>query len=151
MLRLADLGAYWRNTRKMPTLLRMFCQGCMVVSPLMLLLIMLPIGNWNVDGQELTYRQFWTSAYPPIFISGLLLMTIGAWGAAARNSNSRWAVVLATLVPFLCALLLPSSSQYEWFDVVGATLMSLVMYLLLFHLPAVVKYYERDDECGGSA
>ena len=60
MRRLSDIATWWRNTYKMPSLIRMFCQGFMIVSPLMLALIALPIGDWNVNGQKLTYVELET-------------------------------------------------------------------------------------------
>jgi hypothetical protein len=45
MPRLTSLATYWRNTRQMPSLIRMLCQGFMIVSPLMVVLITIANGQ----------------------------------------------------------------------------------------------------------
>jgi hypothetical protein len=123
----------------------MFCQGFMIVSPLMLALIALPIGDWNVNGQKLTYVEIWTSGYAPALAIACFLMTVGAWGAAARNRRSRWAIVLSGLVPYL-VLFFGTLTGYDWFAVLGGAVMSFLLFLVLFRLPSIAAYYAQDHE-----
>ncbi len=150
MLRLGDLGTYWRNTRSMPSLVRMFCQGSMLVPPIFVVLAAWPISDWSVNGKNLTYSEFWASGPAPTIASGLILVTIGAWGAAARNSRSRWAILFSVPVPYLVAFsfdyLTSYSSGYDWFDLIGSVIMTFLLYLVFFRLEPVVNWYAHGNQ-----
>ena len=80
------LVALWRNTKEMPALLRMFCQGAMVAPPLLAVVLLVPLTNWNVNGREVHYSELWSSGAGLTMLVLLLMVSAGSWGLAARRS-----------------------------------------------------------------
>lgn len=128
-------------------MIRILCHGGMVVCPLMLLFVLLPVFNWEVNGQEMTYRELWTSGTGVVFAFSLATGAAGSWGLAARKPWARW--VLVCMEPAL--LLVLALNQSTWMEQEGlplgelavqTLLTSLCIYACLFHLPGMRRYYE---------
>ena len=65
----------WKNTKQMPLVLGVLCQGGMVVAPLVLLLVALPLTDWEVDGRrDVLHRT----------------LVIWRWGCYCRLFCARW-------------------------------------------------------------
>ena len=137
--------ALWRNTKAMPQLLRMFCQGGMVAPPILALLLVLPVMDWKINGRQVQYAELWSSGAGLTMLVFMLMATAGAWGLAARAVWSRWVWVATPLAPILVAAVYPRT----WFtreaagDVsvwASAAATSLIIFACLFLVPAVKNY-----------
>ena len=136
-----------KNMMELPFVIRVFCNGGMVVCPLMLLFVLLPVFNCEVNGQEMTYRELWTSGTGVVIAFSLAMATAGSWGLAARKPWARWVLVFMEPALLLTLALNPST----WMEQEGLTvgelavqtlLTSLCIYACLFHLPGMRRYYE---------
>ena len=135
-----QLRTYWRNTNEMPFVLRRLCQGGMVACPILLFFLILPISDWTVNGQQMSYSELWRSGAGASILAFVGLGTIGCWGMAARKAWSRWALVL---VPLLPTAIFPRSLMSD----LGVTLIygfltGAIIYFCLFRLKAVRYYFE---------
>jgi hypothetical protein len=138
------LGALWSNTKAMPSLLRMFCQGAMVAPPILAVLLVFPVMEWTVNGRQVPYRELWASGAGLTMLVFMLAAASGAWGLAARASWARWAWVATSVAPLLVAAVLPST----WFTAevrnlsawLGALATSALIFGCLFFIPAVRRY-----------
>jgi hypothetical protein len=123
----------------------MLCQGAMVVGPILFVFLVLPIFDWPINGREMSYAELWKSGAGLAFGLFLFLITIGAWGLAARNPRSRWALVAAPAAPYVASLPFLSSkllsTEEVWFGILGGLVIGAIMYACLFHLPAVRRYF----------
>ena len=141
---LSSLSEWWSNTGQMPSVVRILCQGAMVASPLLLLFLILPVADWTVDGQQMSYRELWSSGAGAAFGICLFLVMVGAWGLAARNSLSRWALVLAPLAPYAVLLIFGEASWLSKIDIrfgiLSGIVTAVVLYACLFHLSGVRNY-----------
>ncbi|MGH8164690.1 MAG: hypothetical protein ACREP1_10185, partial [Rhodanobacteraceae bacterium] len=72
----------WRNTKEMPSLLRIYCRAAMVVAPLILIFLFYPLQEWNVNGKTMSYREFWSSGVGVSLGILIVLIAIGGWGLA---------------------------------------------------------------------
>ena len=142
---MSSFRALWINTKAMPQLLRMFCQGGMVAPPILTVLLVLPITEWTVNGRQVQYAELWSSGAGLTMLVFMVIATTGAWGLAARATWSRWLWVATPIAPVLVAALYPST----WFtqevagDVsvwVGSAATSVVIFACLFLIPAVKTY-----------
>ena len=128
----------------MPVIMRMFCGGAMLATPILLLAISIPTIHFNVDGREVAFREMWASGLAPVIAAFLLLGGIASWGLALRWPGARWVAVITPLVPFALAWLLPRSdflSTYQQATTFWSTLpYAIGMYLCLFHIPSVKRY-----------
>jgi hypothetical protein len=144
---IAALRHAWSNTTDMPPLLRVFCQGAMVVTPLLLLLLAVPLFDWTVGSQTMSYAELWQSGAGATLSACVLVWGIGAWGLAARAPRARWALVAAPSVPLLSLLFFPAWSGAEGLgsaaSIGSALLTSVVVYVVLFFVPAVRRYVAR--------
>ena len=135
---IARLKKYWGNTKEMPFLLGMFCQGGMVAAPILLLSIFLPGQEWDVNGHPMEFAKFWRSgaATSALFLAGL--GTIGAWGLAARKPWSRWAWVAAPVLPLITfpRELVPDLAM----AVLSGRVSAAIIYVCLFRLGSVRAY-----------
>ena len=144
---LERLAAYWGNTKEMPLLLRLLCQGGMVVAPFLLLFLALPLVDWEIDGRRMSYSQLWSTGYGLAFAVALALTGVGVWGLAARNQFSRWLLVLAPTAPYV-VLTAYSVSGISANTPIGTTVLlqavgtSAVVYVCLFHLRVVRAYLD---------
>jgi hypothetical protein len=142
---MSNVSSLWRNTKQMPPLLRMFCQGAMVVPPILALFLVLPLVDWTVNESELSYSELWSSGAGPVMLASMLMAAAGAWGLAARASWSRWLWVATPVVPLLVAAMYPKT----WFTEqaagnistwLGALVTGAFIFLCLFLVPAVQAY-----------
>ncbi len=136
---------YWANTKDLPFPLDMLCQGAMIAGPVMFVFLVVRIVDWTIEGRHLSYAELWKSGAGLAFAVFLLLLTIGAWGLAARNSASRWALVLAPIAPYVASAPFLRSGLLTrddlTFGILGGMLMAAVLYACLFRLPAVRRYF----------
>src|SRR5438034_6471454 len=72
--------------------------GC---GPVLFVFVVLPIVEWTVNGRPMSYAELWKSGAGLAFGLFLFLLMIGAWGLAARNLRSRWALVAAPTAPYV--------------------------------------------------
>ncbi len=136
------IATCWQNTKSMPFLLRLLSQGAMVAAPILLLFLVLPITEWEVNGRSLSYVELWSSGEGAAIAASLSLATAGAWGLAARNSASRWLLVATPLAPYIVLAIFPGSrAEPIGPDVIAsAALTAAVFYFCLFRLRAVRAY-----------
>ena len=135
---------YWNNTKLLPFLLRPLIQGAMVVPPLLrlLLLLALPITNWEVDGGTLTYTELWASGVGATMALILLNVSVGAWGIAARRTWARWLLVASPASTYIVLLAVPANKVSVDFEaIVVAGLTTVTYYIGLFHITAVRDYF----------
>jgi hypothetical protein len=138
---------YWQNTKSMPFLLRLLTQGAMVAAPILLLFLVLPITEWEVNGRSVSYAELWSSGEGAAIAVSLALVAAGAWGLAARNSASRWLLISSPLTPYVVLALFPTSptSSFESIGaevIASAVLTAAAFYFCLFHLRAVREYFD---------
>ena len=132
---LTKLGSSWRNTGDMPLVMRVLCQGAMVVTPLLILALVLPTGDWEVNGRTTTYRELWTSGDGAMLTACLALYCFGAWGLAARFDSSRWVLVAASVLPAVFVSI--SVRSISWSAFAEAAIEGIVLYFCLFRIRAV--------------
>ncbi|HEV8327869.1 MAG TPA: hypothetical protein VGQ08_10320 [Nitrospiraceae bacterium] len=140
----------WRNTKEMPFLLRMLCQGAMVVAPAFLILLTLPLLEWEIDGHRMSYAELWSSGQGTAIAASLVLVSVGAWGLAARKRSSRWLLALSPVVPYFILAIFPgaptvSSEPIAIEIIVSATVAAIVVYVCLFHSRAVCEYLDGES------
>jgi len=143
-----SLVACWKNTNEMPRLLRMFCQGGMVATPILFVFLVLPLNDWKVNGQEVTYSRLWLSGTGVVFALFLILGGVGTWGLAARSPNARWALVLTPMAPCLFGFLFPTvlpSIQFSLSLLLQATVTGALVYAYLFHASSVSAYLRLSE------
>jgi hypothetical protein len=150
MLTVERFAACWKNTKEMPLLMRMLCQGAMIVAPAFLILLTLPLGEGEVDGHRMSYAELWSSGHGAPIASSLVLVSVGAWGLAARRRASRWLLVLSPVVPYFILAIFPgaptvASEPIATEVIVGAAVTAIVFYVCLFHLPAVREYLDGES------
>jgi hypothetical protein len=142
---MSPLSSLWRNTKEMPQLLRMFCQGGMVAPPMLAVLLVLPLTEWTVNGKQVPYRELWSSGAGLAMLVFVLTAAAGAWGLAARASWSRWAWVAAPVAPMIVAAVYPRTwfteeltrDAYIW---LASFTTSAIIFVCLFFVPAVRNY-----------
>jgi hypothetical protein len=145
----------WRNTKAMPTILRVLCQGGMVVPPLLLVFLLFPLSGWEVNGREVSYVELWHSGAALVIASSMLLVATGAWGSAARLGWARWLLVAAPIVPLILATVHPRawfteqavSGSSAWLSAVFA---SALIFIGLFLVPSVRAYYRTRNGSAGA-
>jgi hypothetical protein len=151
---MSSLKRFWNNTKDLPFGIRHLCQGGMIAAPLLALLLVVPIGDWTVNERDVTYQELWASGAGSAFLAFTLLGSVGSWGMAARSPATRWAFVLMPSLPFLVAALHPSS----WFTQealstasmpLSALATSAAIYVCLFHLPSMRRYFQPVRPAGG--
>ena len=148
---------WWRNTKDLPFPLDMLCQGAMVAGPVLLVVLVVPFVEWTTDARKLSYAELWKSGAGIAFGLFLLLLTIGAWGLAARKRASRWALVAAPPAPYVASMAFLNSGLLTAEDIrygiLGGVLLAALLYACLFHLPSVRRYFAagRDDRDRRSA
>lgn len=150
MLTVERFATCWRNTKEMPLFLRTFCQGAMVVAPAFLILLTLPIQEWEVDGHRMSYAELWSSGQGAAIAACLVLVSVGAWGLAARKRVSRWLLVLSSVVPYFVLAIFPeaptmSSEPIAIEIIVSAAVAAVVSYVCLFHLRTVCEYLDGES------
>lgn len=133
----------------MPALLRMYCRGGMVVSPIAFVLLLLPMSPSTVNGQPVSYAELWSSGIGEIFALLISLIGIGAWGMAARSRAGRWFIVLAGLLPGALLILLPSIHKYspglsKTKLLAEAAATAIFLYACLFWIPSVKRYFNNE-------
>ena len=139
------ISSLWRNTKEMPSLLRMFCQGAMVAPPILALLLVFPLMDWTVNGRQVSYAELWSSGAGPIMLTSMVLAAAGAYGLAARANWSRWAWVGTPVVPVLLAAIYPKTWFTEiatgevgtWLGAIGT---GAIIFACLFFIPSVRAY-----------
>ena len=116
----------------------------MVATPILLLFLVLPIAEWEVDGRAVSYTELWSSGEGAALAVSLALAGVGAWGLAARSAASRWLLVFSPVAPYLVIAVFPASASAPvTLDViVSAVLTAAVFYFCLFHLRAVRAYLD---------
>ena len=136
----------WKNTKTMPMLLRVICQGAMVAPPILAALLVLPLSEWSINGRLVSYSELWQSGAGMVLLASMFFATAGAWGSAARAPWARWALVATPVVPIVLAAIHPStwfteqatSEASTW---VGAVATSAAIFAGLFLVPSVRAYF----------
>jgi hypothetical protein len=110
----------------------------------------LPIVDWTINGRQMSYAELWKSGAGLAFGLFLFLIMIGAWGLAARNLRSRWALVAAPTAPYIASLPFLSygllSTEDVWFGILGGLVVAAITYACLFHLPALRRYFDGGQD-----
>ncbi len=143
---MSTLARLFKNARELPLVVSILCHGYMVVGPLMLLFMLIPFFDWEIDGRMMTYHELWNSGTFIALVLVLIMATAGAWGMAARVPWARWVLVLMQPAMLLALALFPSTqASQESLSMGDLTLQTLVMslcvYACLFHLPGMRRYY----------
>ena len=133
-----EIAIWWRNSKEMPFLLRMLCQGGMIAGPLLLLFLIVPVAPWTVNGKAVSYAELWGSGAGVSAALFIGLITLGTWGMAARKSWTRWALVLAPILPVVPfpKSMLPDLGLL----LLNSALTGAVIYVCLFHIKSVRQY-----------
>ena len=149
----AIVRAWWKNTKDLPFPLDMLCQGTMVAGPILFVFLVLPIVDWTINGRQMSYAELWKSGAGLAFGLFLFLLMIGAYGLAARNLRSRWALVAAPTAPYIASVPFLNSgllsTEDVWFGILGGLLIGAIAYACLFHLPAVRRYFAGGRDAHG--
>ena len=145
----------WRNTSAMPTIMRVLCQGGMVVPPLLLVCLLIPFFEWEVNGRMVSYAELWHSGAALVMASTMLLVTMGAWGSAARLGWARWLLVASPIVPLVVAAVYPRTWFTEQVALeanawLSAVLVSAIIFAGLFLVPSVRAYYQARNAAAGT-
>ena len=141
------LRTYWNNTKEMPFLLRVLCQGGMFAGPILLVFLALPIADWTFNGKRMSYSELRSSGVGLVMLVFIGLVIVGTWGMAARQPTSRWALVLAPLVPIILALAFPQLRSTVPLDPVfflQVLVTPAIIYGCLFHLASIRKYFGNE-------
>ena len=138
------MATCWRNTKSLPFLLRLLIQGAMVATPILLLFLVLPIAEWEVDGRTESYAELWSSGEGAALAVSLALSGAGAWGLAARAAASRWLLVFSPVAPYIVLAIFPASAPVTLDVIVSAALTAAVFYFCLFRLRAVRAYLDAE-------
>ena len=142
---MANITSLWRNTKNMPLLLGMFCQGAMIISPVFVTLLLVPIFDWTIEDRQVSYAELWRSGAGLFCLVTGLGASAGSWGLAARKVWARWVCSATPIAPFILATVLPPT----WFTqkVFGgvspwpsAIATSAVIAACLFLLPSVTNF-----------
>ncbi|MBK9021559.1 MAG: hypothetical protein IPL72_16865 [Sulfuritalea sp.] len=104
------MSTCWRNTKSLPFLFRLFIQGAMVATPILLLFLVLPITEWEVSGRMVSYTELWSSGEGAAAAVSLALAGAGAWGLAARRAESRWLLVISPVAPYIVLAIFSASA-----------------------------------------
>jgi hypothetical protein len=140
-----NIRALWRNTRDMPQLLGVFCQGAMVAPLILAVALVLPLTTWTINDRQVDYTDLWTSGAGSTMLVLMLMATAGAWGLAARASWSRWVWVATPVGPLLVAAAYPKT----WFTAdatsdlsiwLSALFAAAIIFACLFLTPSVRAY-----------
>jgi hypothetical protein len=80
----------------------------------------------------------------------LVLVSVGAWGLAARKRANRWLLVLSPVVPYFVLAISPGAPTVSFEPiaieiVVSAAICAVVSYVCLFHLRAVCEYLDGES------
>jgi hypothetical protein len=147
---ISKLARLINNTKELPLVIRILCHGWMLVCPLMLLLLLQPLFNWEVNGQEMTYLELWTTDTVVGLAVSLAMMTAGSWGMAARKPWARWVLVFMQPALLLMLALYPSTwMAQEGLNIADLALQTLIVslcvYACLFHLPGMRRYYQAAE------
>ena len=148
-----SIVALWRNTKAMPQVLRVFCQGAMVAPPILAALLVLPLSDWTVNGREVPYSELWGSGAGVTFLAFTGMATVGAWGMAARRNWARWVWVATPVIPLVVASIYPSTWFTEqavgefstWLSAIGAGAVLLACLFLPSSVNAYISAGERAD------
>ena len=150
---MANIISLWRNTKKMPLLLGMFCQGAMVICPVFVALLLVPIFGWTIEDRQVSYAELWSSGAGLFCLVAVLGAGTGSWGLAARKMWARWVCSVTPVAPFILATIHPATwfTQKVFEDVSpwpSAIATSAVIAACLFLLPSVKRYlslWQRND------
>lgn len=126
----------------MPYLLRMYCQGAMVIAPAFLILLILPIVEWEVDGHRMSYADQWLSGEGIASAAALVFISVGTWGLAARKRASRWLLVFSPVVPSFLLAISPGAPTVE--TIASTVVTAIVFYFCLFHIRTVCEYLDAE-------
>jgi len=142
-----SIVAVWKNTKDMPQILRMLCQGAMVAPPILALLLVLPVTEWQINGRQVSYKELWSSGAGPVMFVFMATAAIGGWGLASRKAWARWLWVATPVAPLLLAAALPSTwftreATAERSTWLGALATSAFIFAGLFLAPSVRRYVQ---------
>ena len=143
------VATYWKNTKDMPFLMRMLCQGAMVVTPLFLVLLLFPVMEYEINEKSMSYAELWSSGYGAFFTIFIALVAVGVWGLAARNRFSRWLIVLAPVVPHIAVIMFRIPRGIDTVSISSLGLLenaatAIMLYFCLFKLRSVREYFDRE-------
>lgn len=145
-MNIEQITSYWRNTKSLPFLLRMIIQGAMVSAPVLLIFVLLPITEWEINGRRLSYTEFWSSGEGVALTIFLVLGIVGSWGFAARVAATRWLLVLLPIAPYIIfAIFFPKSAPITIGLIVNMILTAAAIYVCLFRLQAVRSYLGSEN------
>lgn len=118
------------------------------MAPILLVLLVVPGLEWEVNGRAMSYAEMWSSGEVPAVALSLALVGIGAWGLAARRRAYRWPLVFSPVAPSVILAIFP------WTRVAASTVVTteivlmgvgtaIAVYVCLFHLRGVRAYLDK--------
>src|SRR5690242_5922155 len=115
----------------------------MLVGPIVLILLVVPGHDMTMNGHHMSYSQLWRTGAGLAGVIGFGLFTAGAWGFAARQRWSRWALVAAFIlpIPVMPKALVPALPSL----VLSCLVPAVVLYAYLFRSERIRVYLERRD------
>jgi hypothetical protein len=136
------VSEYWANTAELPWFVSLYCKAGMVVAPILFFFVLIPTNSWNVNGQPMSYGEFWRSgaAVSALLVSGL--MSVGGWGMAARKP---WSRVVWVLVPILPLVTFPRTMVGSWLQTgIYGLVWVAATYVALYRWRRVREYFEAE-------
>jgi len=120
----------------MPTILRWFTWICFGFG-LLLPLSLIPAGGHYINGQQVTFEEFWHRGGGPIFfIAGILFSITGYGFVHSRN----WSRYLFTALRVAILLSYPFFGTLDWQVLFCLVWVGFVIYYL-FWLPSAREYF----------
>lgn len=144
---ISKLTPLLKTARELPFGVNILCHGGMVLAPLFVLALILPLSDWEVNGQLMSYHDLWRSGVGPVFSGFFFILGLGCWGMAARKRWARWVLVIMMPASFLIMALFPYTrawlAECGTIDLVfGFLFYPTFFYALLFHLPGMRRHYQ---------
>jgi hypothetical protein len=132
-----QLRAWFQNTMELPHFARLVCDGGMFLGPIALVAALVLFHDWVVNGQRMSYGEFWRSGAGLSVVTFAGLISAGSWGIAARRPWSRWAIVATPVLPIVP---FPRSLIPGIWPIINGVLTAAVLYLYLFHAKSIRTY-----------
>jgi hypothetical protein len=126
--------------RDVPIGLRMIMRGCFI-GVLFIPLALIPAGGHWINGEAVSFTEFWRRGGGPMFIVvGILLPLIGC-GIAARKDWSRYAFIGFLLL----TLGFSTIAQPHWDELISVLFIAFIIWYL-FWRHTVREYFAVDEQ-----
>jgi len=98
MKSIKDISTYIKvRLDLMPWFLKSFAVPALIVSPIMLILVFVPIGNYSINGEQVSHAEFWQRGGGLVIVIALAWLFVMAIGFLTGKKWSRYFVTLPLL------------------------------------------------------